>query len=499
MGRGLGVAKSIAFSVCLLVSKANSLRTLAAIRPFHVKCFSSHSHPHLMPFGFGFGQLRKVATVAAIGMMASQSSPFSTLVSTSFSTSSTALSCASASTINDQGISYIKADEASKIDELLMTPPGFSIDQLMELAGLAVAQSAHDFLLLTSSESKPVTSETKEKKKKILVLAGPGNNGGDGLVAARHLSHFGHDVTVVLPKQSSGNLFVNLRKQCEDLFIPILSSLPEEVLAASGKDFDLIVDALFGFSFKGPAREPFSSLINYMVNANAVSNTAVISVDIPSGWDVNDGDIHATKFIPNAVVSLTAPKICMKGFTGAHYLGGRFVPPNIATQFALTIPPYQGSDQILRIDAPLQNSERRLTTTATTATTTTDTTSSEHPSQSLAAAKNVGISAVLTTTPSIELAESIARQLVERKFCACVNIIPTIKSIYEWEGKVEEGTEALLIIKTRTEGVSDLTVAIKELHTYSVPEAIALDVSGGNGDYIDWVLKQTLHRKQNGN
>jgi len=85
---------------------------------------------------------------------------------------------------------------------------------------------------------------------------------------------------------------------------------------------------------------------------------------------------------------------------------------------------------------------------------------------------------------------------VGRKLCACVNIIPSVKSIYEWEGKVEEGSEALLMIKTQTSLVDELVAAIKDMHTYSVPEAIALDVAGGNIDYIDWVLRQTTHKKK---
>ena len=372
----------------------------------------------------------------------------------SSSSSSSAFLSSTSGCLRD-GISYIKADEASKIDELLMATPGFSIEQLMELAGLAVAQSAHDFIIPNTSQAS----------KKILVLAGPGNNGGDGLVAARHLSQFGHALTVVLPKESRSSLFVNLKKQCEDLLIPVLSSLPEQVNAACGRDFDLIVDALFGFSFKGPAREPFSALIAYMTNAN--TNTPVLSIDIPSGWDVNEGDIHSTKFLPSAVVSLTAPKVCMREYKGVHYLGGRFVPPNIATQFALSLPSYQGSDQIIRID-----------------------------NEKLRKLASVGVSAVFTTTPSIELAEAIAKSLVGRKLCACVNIIPTVKSIYEWEGKVEEGSEALLMIKTQTSLVDELVAAIKDMHTYSVPEAIALDVTGGNIDYIDWVLRQTTHTKK---
>lgn len=74
--------------------------------------------------------------------------------------------------------------EAQAVDEELMGPLGFSVDQLMELAGLSVAQSIR-------AEYPP------KSHKRILVIAGPGNNGGDGLVAGRHLYHFGYDVQVI--------------------------------------------------------------------------------------------------------------------------------------------------------------------------------------------------------------------------------------------------------------------------------------------------------------
>jgi hypothetical protein len=66
----------------------------------------------------------------------------------------------------------------------------------------------------------------------------------------------------------------------------------------------------------------------------------VISVDVPSGWDVEQGDIHSTGFNPQAVISLTAPKICMAGYKGYHYIGGRFVPPSIVEKYGLSMPDY---------------------------------------------------------------------------------------------------------------------------------------------------------------
>lgn len=200
-------------------------------------------------------------------------------------------------------VSYINASTAKSIDDKLMSTNHFTLEQLMELAGLSVATSVHDFMTVSNVNGK-----------RVLVVCGPGNNGGDGLVAARHLSHFGYSPTILYPKEGKSNHYINLTHQCRDLGIPITTTTP------NFGDFDVIVDALFGFSYHGPPRAPYDSLIT----ALATSPRPVISVDIPSGWDVEKGDIYQMGFNPAAVVSLTAPKACMMDYNGAHYLGGRY-------------------------------------------------------------------------------------------------------------------------------------------------------------------------------
>ncbi len=98
---------------------------------------------------------------------------------------------------------------------------------------------------------------------------------------------------------------------------------------------------------------------------------------------------------------------------------------------------------------------------------------------------------VLVNAPAAD-APRIARALVERRLCACVNVVPGVKSFYFWEGKLTEDDESTLLIKTLRGRVSDLTLAVKGLHPYSVPEVIALPlVAGlGNPDYLTWVKDQ---------
>lgn len=93
------------------------------------------------------------------------------------------------------------------------------------------------------------------------------------------------------------------------------------------------------------------------------------------------------------------------------------------------------------------------------------------------------------TTPNEESAKKIAKDLITSKLAACVNIIPNIQSIYEWEGKVNEDLEYLLMIKTTTENVESLTTYVRENHPYSVAEVISVKIESGNPPYLDWIAK----------
>lgn len=112
---------------------------------------------------------------------------------------------------------------------------------------------------------------------------------------------------------------------------------------------DLVVDAFFGFSFKGPLREPFTDVVSAMEN----SSIPVFSVDAPSSWGIETGPPSAgqpgAKFIPEYLISLTAPKPLIRFFTGRHFLGGRFLSPAIAQKYHLDVPEYPGTDQILEV------------------------------------------------------------------------------------------------------------------------------------------------------
>lgn len=99
------------------------------------------------------------------------------------------------------------------------------------------------------------------------------------------------------------------------------------------------------------------------------------------------------------------------------------------------------------------------------------------------------------TTPNEAAAKKIAHDLITNKLAACVNIIPGIQSIYEWEGRINEDMEFLLMIKTTTENVNDLSTFVRDNHPYSVAEVISVKIENGNPPYLDWLAKSVKKPK----
>ena len=102
--------------------------------------------------------------------------------------------------------------------------------------------------------------------------------------------------------------------------------------------------------------------------------------------------------------------------------------------------------------------------------------------------------AVLITAPNEDEAARIANDIVGARLAACANIIRGVRSIYQWQGKVEDDSEVLMIVKTRAELFGALEKRVKELHSYTVPEIIALPVVHGSEGYLAWIGEETRPR-----
>lgn len=94
---------------------------------------------------------------------------------------------------------------------------------------------------------------------------------------------------------------------------------------------------------------------------------------------------------------------------------------------------------------------------------------------------------VLVTASRREEAEKIARKLLDERVAACVNIVEGVRSLFWWQGKIDEASEVLMIIKTRLDLFEKVIEYVKMLHSYTVPEVIALPIIAGNAEYLKWI------------
>ena len=98
---------------------------------------------------------------------------------------------------------------------------------------------------------------------------------------------------------------------------------------------------------------------------------------------------------------------------------------------------------------------------------------------------------VFTTLPSADKAAELAKVVVEERLAACANLLPAIRSIYRWQGKLQDENEVLVLLKTRAEHLERLKLRILELHPYEVPEVLAVPVEAGYQPYLDWLAGET--------
>ena len=103
-----------------------------------------------------------------------------------------------------------------------------------------------------------------------------------------------------------------------------------------------------------------------------------------------------------------------------------------------------------------------------------------------------GYIVVLITAKDAEEAQKLAKALLKRRQAACVNILPEVNSYFWWQDKLDSAKESMLVIKTKESLLSDIIKSVKKLHSYAVPEIIALPIIGGNEDYLEWIDHEVI-------
>ena len=205
---------------------------------------------------------------------------------------------------SEGGLAYLTAQEMSEADKAAIGGLGMSVDSLMENAGTKTAELARTLLGGDAIE------------RKVTVLVGRGNNGGDGLVAARHLHNWGGDVTVVFGEGREALRDVPARQLATVEGMGVKTSTPEAELRA-----DLVVDALLGYGSKGDPREPLASLIR---KANGMG-VPILAVDVPSGLDATTGEPGDPCIEGRTTVTFGFPKTGFLNPRARQFVGDLYV------------------------------------------------------------------------------------------------------------------------------------------------------------------------------
>jgi NAD(P)H-hydrate epimerase len=203
------------------------------------------------------------------------------------------------------GIVYVTSDEMRKMDEVTIREFQVDVFMLMENAGRATATLARQMLRGTTF-GKPVAC-----------LVGGGNNGGDGMVAARHLANWGADVEVIVGTTKDRMKSVPLGQLhiLEKMGIPILST--DYAL----RDYDLLIDGLIGYGLEGNPRDRVAMIIK---DANA-SGRPILALDLPSGMNATTGESYNPCIKAAATLTLALPKTGFLASGGSPYIGDLYL------------------------------------------------------------------------------------------------------------------------------------------------------------------------------
>lgn len=222
---------------------------------------------------------------------------------------------------------YISKEQMSILDQKLVDS-GITVTIMMEDAGRRLAEFARDNF---------------KDKKNVLLACGKGNNGGDGISAARHLQNFGFFPTLYLITEELQNeplLYLNIAKKCQ---VPIITQIQE--LEKQIKETDIIYDCLIGYNLKGEPKDEFKEAIE-IINK---SKKQVISCDIPSGTDADLGIIHKIYIKADYIIFLSLPKVGSKDIDAQKYVADIGVPQKLYKEINIKQDNYFKEKDIIKI------------------------------------------------------------------------------------------------------------------------------------------------------
>lgn len=249
-------------------------------------------------------------------------------------------------------IPALTAAEMARVDRILMDDLGLDVLQLMEVAGRAVAAFARDRFLNRRVEGR-----------RIVVLAGSGNNGGDGLVAARFLRAWGAEVEVWLTHdpaelrasdRSARRPMLHQLAILETMGVPVVAPASDSVapsdVSVALPEADLLIDALLGFGLNGP---PAGAAADLVRAANA-HPAPILAVDVPSGLDVTTGAAYVPCIRAMATLTLALPKTGLllpaaKPVVGEVHLADIGIPPAVYTKLGHAPGPIFSSGDTIRL------------------------------------------------------------------------------------------------------------------------------------------------------
>ncbi len=235
----------------------------------------------------------------------------------------------------------ITAEQMREADRLAVEKYGIKVHRLMNLAGLRAAEVAKA-LLNGSAE-----------KKKILVLAGKGNNGGDAIFAARYLSQWGASCVMLFPfAKGAGKPVIEqqLSMAAENIQRHFLEDYKNKNLGELFSGADLIIDGLLGYSLSGNPEPDFAELIN---KANE-SGKKILAIDVPSGLDSTTGEPGSPCIRAYSTITLALPKTGLvkqsaKQYTGELFLGDIGIPLHVYSEIGVSVGDVFAGRQIIRL------------------------------------------------------------------------------------------------------------------------------------------------------